>query len=79
MAANRQQYGSKSAQNVAGSCGPKTGISAAAAENGNEPNTLSYVTLSDKRRKAAGKSKADGEGFEPPVDFRPQRFSRPPP
>ncbi len=23
--------------------------------------------------------KADGEGFEPPVDFRPQRFSRPPP
>ena len=22
---------------------------------------------------------ADGEGFEPPVDFRPQRFSRPPP
>jgi hypothetical protein len=22
---------------------------------------------------------ADGKGFEPPVDFRPQRFSRPPP
>ncbi len=22
---------------------------------------------------------ADGEGFEPPVDSRPQRFSRPPP
>ena len=24
-------------------------------------------------------NKTDGEGFEPPVDFRPQRFSRPPP
>ena len=24
-------------------------------------------------------ARADGEGFEPPVGFHPQRFSRPPP
>ena len=79
LPANRQQYSSEIAQNAAGNCGPKPGISAAMIENGDEPNVLAYMTLSDKRRESAGQFKADGRGFEPPVPARVQRFSRPPP
>jgi len=79
MAANWQRASRESSTNVAGSCEPTAEIPAAMAQNADEPNVLPYVTLSDKRRESAGHRKADGTGFEPAVDSRPQRFSRPPP
>jgi integrase len=38
-----------------------------------------FVRLDARRNSLLHKDLTDGEGFEPPVDSRPQRFSRPPP
>ncbi len=38
-----------------------------------------FVRVDARRNSLLHNDLADGEGFEPPVDSRPQRFSRPPP
>ena len=43
-----------------------------------QPHTLEFAEKCEGVQRHAY-TKADGRGFEPPVDFRPQRFSRPPP
>ncbi len=43
-----------------------------------QPHTLEFAEKCEGVQCHAY-TKADGRGFEPPVDFRPQRFSRPPP
>jgi len=58
MPANCQQYSSETAQNVAGSCeGDKD-----SRNEGDEPNLLPYVVLSDKRREAAGQDERGAGG-----------------
>jgi hypothetical protein len=48
------------------------------SESRKESRSPVYAGANDSPRFAAGHN-ADGEGFEPPVEFPPQRFSRPPP
>ena len=41
--------------------------------------SASFERVDARRNSFLHNDLADGKGFEPPVDFRPQRFSRPPP
>jgi site-specific recombinase XerD len=83
MAAYRQQWSDESTRKTAKPrnrpevcSGPRSGSEARLTDNA---NVLPFQDLAKPRGQAAGSCKADGEGFEPPVGFLPQRFSRPPP
>jgi hypothetical protein len=41
--------------------------------------SATFVRVDARRNSLLRKDLADGEGFEPPLDSRPERFSRPPP
>ncbi len=58
MAANRQQYGSKSAQNVAGSCEPSDDDQSGDGQQ----NVLTFNALSDNLREAAERGGSEAVG-----------------
>ena len=47
--------------------------------NFSNPRDESYECTNTRKDADLAINQADGEGFEPPVDFRPRRFSRPVP
>src|SRR5262245_39919000 len=72
----RPEPGRTSAATVRGGAvgeGPTPVIRARSRFSGNKKEALSLQT------KRASRVLAEGEGFEPPIPFRVQRFSRPPP
>lgn len=76
----RGQYNRKSVQNMANAPTiakrPKTTKTAVrAAVRAAALTSWRYGTLRESNRKLRILTKADGKGFEPLVDFRPQRFS----
>jgi hypothetical protein len=74
---NGAESGARAAQNAA-----QRVIAGNRGESLEETQALTsapFLRLDAIRNSLQRKDLADGRGFEPPVDFRPLRFSRPPP